>query len=782
MPSTHIRHPSRLVTALFALAALFSCAAVSLPARAAGPDAAATPISAIEVAGNLRIDTASIVAALTLKTGQPFDAAEADRSIKALFASGLYRDVSIRQDGERLVVTVDENPVIAAIKVDGASAITAKDLMAASPLRAGQPYTQARTHAEARRMEQLYRAQGRSGTSVEPVASPLPDGRVDLKFAVREGAVKRITRIVFTGNKQFDATRLKDIMASAESGWLDAVRSSSIADEARLAADQALILKAYRHEGFADAAVPLPRLIPDGEGYRLEIVIDEGERYVLAPARIDSAIGAFDTSPYQDLAGTSPGRTYDAEKLDKTLEAMAIRLAETGPDFAEVRLVLERDRAAHVITPIYRFEPGKRRLIERILLVGNQRTLERVIRREMSLTEGRPFSLALARRDKARLEKTGLFKSVDIEAVSVPEPGKVRVTVTVNEEDTRKLDYGIGYSFNDGVTGDVSLTENNLLGTGTRLKLSVLASEARWAASAGFTEPRFLDTPFSAGFDLLYQDADRTTQSSYQMRTYGGDIRTGVPLSDNLTFGLKYGLYTNEIYGVGAAASPAIRSAIPGFPDNTLASYLTSSIGTSLAWDDRDKKRMPSSGTYAVLTQDFAGLGGDVRYLRTTAEARAYIPLSKDITLGGRAVAGTIVGWGGDDVRLMDLFYKGGETVRGFATAGIGPRDVTSANQDALGGTTFMAATAETLFALPYVPESTGLKGEVFADAGSLWGTSKSAAAVASVSGTSPAPRVSVGAGVVWDSPLGAFRLDYAVPVVKQAFDKTQALSFGMVP
>lgn len=742
----------------------------------------APTIAIIDVEGNRRIDADSIRAGIALKPGQPYDEAAADHSIKALFATGFYHDVSVRRDGPRVTVRVVENPIVASVAVAGNKAIAEKDLAVGRQLRPGEPYTLAKARLEAQRMLALYRAQGRSDTRIEPAASPRADGRVDITFTVHEGAVERIGHIVFKGNQAIDARRLKDVMASTESGWLDFVRSSSTIDTTRFAADQALLVEAYRRDGFADARVEMPRLIGEGDDLQLEITISEGPRYTLAAPRLVSTIAGFDASGYGDLARLTPGAAYDGEALDKALDAIALKLAEEGPDFAEVRLVLERQQTRHVITPVFHFEPGRRLSVRRIVIAGNTSTNERVIRREMSLVEGRPFSIALARHDKAKLERTGLFKSVDIEASATAEPGSVRVTVRVVEQDTRKVDYGIGYSFTYGVSGDVTLSENNLLGTGDRLKLSVLAAEAKWQASLGFTDPHFFDTPFSAGFDLLYRDADYTTQSSFQMRTYGGDVRSDVPLSDNLSLGVKYSAQVNEIHDVGTAASLVIRDAVPGFPATTTASYLTSAIGTSLTWDDRDKKRLPTSGAYVALSEDFAGLGGDTHYLKTTTDARVYVPLSRDVTLEGRAVAGSIIGLGGDDVRLLDLFYKGGETVRGFASSGIGPRDTGSANQDAVGGTSYVAVTAAAMFALPYVPESSGLKSEVFADAGSLWGTNQAAATLASLSGAAPAPRVSVGAGLIWDSPLGAFRLDYAVPIVKQAFDKTQNLYFGMVP
>jgi outer membrane protein insertion porin family len=286
----------------------------------------------------------------------------------------------------------------------------------------------------------------------------------------------------------------------------------------------------------------------------------------------------------------------------------------------------------------------------------------------------------------------------------------------------------------------------------------------------------------AAGFDLFYKDVDYTTQASYMSQKVGGDIRVRYPINDEWSVGTNYTFTRSKIYDVGAAASLAIKEQVPGWPDATSATYYTSSVGYNVLYDTRDNKKRPSSGVYYSLSQDLAGLGGDVRYLRSVGEARAYYAVNDDITAVGRATGGVIGGWGGQDVRLLDLFYKGNETIRGFAVAGYGPRDTLSANQDALGGKMFYSTTAEALFQIPGVPQDLGLRGAIFADAGSLWGLNGTAAQQPGAVGNTPALRASVGVGLAWDSPIGALRADYAIPLVKQPYDKTQPFSFGLMP
>jgi outer membrane protein insertion porin family len=350
----------------------------------------------------------------------------------------------------------------------------------------------------------------------------------------------------------------------------------------------------------------------------------------------------------------------------------------------------------------------------------------------------------------------------------------VKVLVRVVEDETTVVSFGGGISSTQGLIGDVTVEEHNLFGTGRDVKLKLAGSFTQFNAEFGFSEPHLLGTNAVGGFDLFFRDLDFSDESSYQIQKIGGDLRVAYPLSDHVTGSVNYTFVQQQVYDVGAAASPAIKEAAAS------GAYDTSSIGYALTFDTRDSKKLPSSGTYFTLGQDLAGIGGDVRYIKSTAEMRSYFPVSDSVTLVSRAMGGNISGWGGDDVRLLDMFYVGGESIRGFEPAGIGPRDLSSANQDALGGQNYLTSTAEARFNLPLVPDEVGLRGAVFADSGTLFGTSASAAKSSGIVGTSASLRASVGAGLIWDSPIGALRADYAFPVVKQSYDKTQPFSFGI--
>lgn len=762
---------------------IFLCAgAAFLLTLANSTLAAPDTIDSIAVSGNMRVDAASIRTRVSLRENKAYDAAQAEKSLQALYATGQFRNVAIEQVGRRVVITVAENSTLVSVAFAGNPAVDKSLIEPEVKLQAGDPITMAKAQAAALRIRDFYRHQGRVATTVEPVLEPLPENRAKLVFRIHEGEVMKNASIAFSGNHAFSAKQLRDVMASSESGWFDILKTSASFDAARLELDQELLLIHYRKNGFPDAKVLPPEFSENAAhtGYQISFTVDEGDRYSFSAGRIETALAGVDQVALQKLVVTAPGQTYNAELIERSVQRLTVALVDAGLPSAHVTTTTQRDREHHTLAPVYVIKDGVRVTIERINVHGNSKTKDRIIRRELKLAEGDVLSQVLADRDKERLKRLGLFKTVGMRATPGSTPDKAVLDIDVTEQDTTELSFGAGYSSSEGVIGDVAIADSNLFGNGQTVRLKLSGSQTRFQADIGFTEPRLFDSKISGGFDLLYKDADHTLQSSYKSLTAGGDLRLGTALSDTTTLGLNYSLMRNEIYGVGPAASVAIKEAVPAGASS--GTYYTSSVGANVTYDDRNKRKNPTSGSYFSLGQDFAGVGGDAQYIRNTAEGRLYYPLSDQVTLVGRAAGGNIGGWGGQDVRLLDSFYKGGDIVRGFATSGIGPRDMGSANQDALGGKSFVSATAEARFSIPLIPDEIGLKGAVFTDAGSLFGVNKTAAGLPGLAGANPAARVSVGAGLIWDSPVGALGVNYAVPLAKQPFDKVQPLSFGVVP
>ncbi|HMN36280.1 MAG TPA: outer membrane protein assembly factor BamA [Hyphomicrobium sp.] len=754
-------------------------------------------IKQIEVTGNRRVEPETVRSYLQVSPGDTYTAAKGDQSIKALFATGLFADVSMEQQGSTLIVHVVENPVINQVAFEGNSEVDTATLAGEVQLKARSVFTRARVQADVQRILDVYRRQGRFAATVEPQIIQLEQDRVNLVFEINEGGATKVKGINFVGNHAFSDSQLRDIVSTTQTGWFDFLKGTSIYDPDRMSLDRELLRQYYLKNGFADATVTAgsAELDPDGSGFIITFAIEEGEAYNFGAVNIESSLPEIQPEAYQGELLTVGGDVYNASLIDKTTEKLTLKIAEQGYAFARVRPRAIPDTASRTIAITYQVDEGPRIYIERINIIGNERTKDFVIRREFRLAEGDAYNPLMVDRAKKRLEALGLFKAVDVKRSPGSAQDRVVLDVMITEQSTGELSFGAGYSTSEGVIGDVSITERNLFGNGQFVRLRLAGSIERMQIDLSFTEPRFLDRNLSAGFDLYHKEIDMRDQAGFRQRKSGGQVRLGFPLAENLWMQTSYGLSRDQIFGVEPNASVAIKDACgalsftPGTEPNCQNdSYWTSVAGTSITYDGRNHPRNPTRGIFLQLDDEFAGLGGDVQYWRVNAEGRAYYPLTEKITLIGRVVGGHIQGWGGDDVRILDSYFKGGETIRGFDRSGYGPRDITPNGQnDALGGTTYWAATAEVRFPLPFIPEDIGLSGAVFADVGSLFDVSDRAASV--VTDNCPAGQIcladdstirsSVGASLMWNSPVGPLRMDFAKVLSKQSYDEEQMFRFG---
>lgn len=755
------------------------------------PDvASAQAIRDIRVVGNQRLTAETVRSYLQFSAGDAYDAGKVDRSLKALFGTGLFADVRIDRESNGVVVTVVENPVVAQVAFEGNSELDKDTLMAEVQLKPRTVYTRSRALSDVQRILDVYRRRGLYAASVEPKLIELDQNRVNVVFEINEGKTTKVKSISFIGNRAFTDGQLRDIISTSQAGWFDFLKTNTVYDPDRLSLDREMLRQYYLKNGYADMRVVSANaeLERDGSGFIITFSIDEGELYKFGDVRIDSKLANLPTETLRSDITTKPGDYFNASDLEKTVERLTLVVAERGYPFVRVRPDTDRQPDRRLIQVTYFIEEGPRVYIERINISGNIRTKDHVIRREFRLAEGDAFNPAMVDRAKRRLQSLGFFKTVDIKRRPGFAPDRVILDVDLVEQPTGELSFGAGYSTTEGVIGDVSFTERNLFGNGQFLRLKVGGSQTRQQVDLSFTEPRFLDRNLAAGFDLFYKDVNQTATSSYKSRKEGGSVRLGFPLSDNLWLNTAYTLSYDDIYYVDeATASRAIRDA--------KGAAFTSSIGTGLTYDTRNHPRNPNRGIFLQAGPDFAGVGGDVQYVRFQGEGRAYYPLFDKVTLIGRVIGGHIEGWGGQDIRLLDMFYKGGETVRGFYRAGIGPRDTNT--RDALGGQNFWAATAEVRFPLPLIPEELGISGAVFADAGSVFGVSNRITKDSTTQkidshgycanpsrefvclADSDSVRASVGASVLWQSPVGPLRLDYAHVLSKESYDRTQQVRFG---
>lgn len=742
----------------------------------------AQTIRNIRVEGNRRVEPETVRSYLKFSVGDSYDASKADSSLQALYATGLFADISIDREGDTVVVYVVENPVINQVAFEGNSEVDTDALRAEVHLKPRSVYTRARVQADVQRILDVYQRQGRYAAWVEPKIIELEQSRVNLVFEINEGGATKVQGINFVGNYAFNDAQLRDIITTTQTGWFDFLKGTSIYDPDRMNLDRELLRQFYLKNGYADVRVTAANaeLNRDGSGFYLNFAIDEGERYSFGYVTVESSLPEVDPHLLAGDVLTRQGDIYNGHDIEKTTERLTLMIAERGYAFARVRPRATPDPASRTIALTYMIDEGPRVYIERINIYGNMRTKDHVIRREFRLAEGDAFNPLLVDRAKKRLEALGFFKKVDLQRRPGSTPDRVILDVNLEEQSTGELSFGAGYSTAEGVIGDVSISERNLLGNGQFLRLRLAGSLERMQIDLSFTEPRFLDRNLSAGFDLFHKETDYSDQTGYESTRTGGTVRLGFPLSEDLWMQTGYTVdYSSMDVDSSVNVSQVVRDEIADLGDGSL----TSSVGTSLTYDKRNHPKTPNSGYYLQVATDLAGLGGDVQYVRVNAEGRAYYPITEKITFVGRLVGGHIEGWGGDDIRMTDLYYRGGETIRGFDRAGFGPRDMATNRRDALGGRTYWAGTAEVRFPLPFVPDDLGLSGAVFADAGSLFNASDRAKNLndgVTVDLRDDATiRSSVGASIMWNSPVGPIRMDFAKALSKEDYDEEQFFRFG---
>lgn len=751
------------------LGAFLACAGPGPAQAQQGPQLAQARggvIRDIRVEGNQRIEAEAVRAYLTVKPGDPFDPATLNASFKQLFATGFFSDVRFEREGGTLVIVVTENPIINRIAFEGNDAIEDDILDAEVQLRPRRVFTPARVQEDVRRITDVYRASGRFSATVSPQIIELDQNRVDLVFEIDEGDTTNIDSISFIGNRAFSDGTLRGVIRTKESAFWRLLSTDDIYDPDRLAADRELLRRYYLEHGYADFEVlsAVAELAPDQDDFFITFTVSEGERYNYGNVEIVSTIDRLDPTTLSTDTELEPGDVYDAEEVEELVQELTEAAEAQGFPFIDVEPQVARDREGRVIDVVIELREGPRVFVERIDIEGNVRTLDKVIRREFVLVEGDPFNPAKVRRSRQRVQNLGFFETVEVTNEPGSAPDKTVVKVRVQEQSTGSLSFGAGYSSFDKFLGDVSIRERNLLGRGQDLRLSLRLSARTQEWDLGFTEPYFLDRNVSAGFDLFRITQDIQEESSHDEKRMGFGLRASYELAPNLTQGLRYSLQKNDITDVSDNASRFIK--------DQEGTTITSLVGQTLTYDKRDDRFDPREGYFLQMSNDIAGLGGATKFIRTVVRGGAYHELAEDWVLAVSAEAGYEFGYAGKEVGIANRFFLGGDRLRGFKFAGVGPRDVST--NDALGGTKYYVGSVELEVPLG-LPEELGLRGRLFTDVGSLWDVGFEDPTVFDNSSI----RMSVGVGFSWRSPFGPIRVDFGQAVLKEDFDKTEVVRFS---
>ncbi|PAQ01292.1 outer membrane protein assembly factor BamA [Mesorhizobium mediterraneum] len=751
--------------------------------------AEAAVVSRVEVSGNQRVDADTIRNYITIKPGKAFSSADIDDAVKALFGTGLFSDVQINQVGSSLVVKVSEYQVVNQVLFQGNKKLKDNALAAAVQLKPRGTFSQQALDADVEAVKAAYRRIGRDDAAVTTQIMDLGDNRVNVVFNINEGGRTQIAAVNFVGNSAYSSRRLSDVISTKRSTFLSFVLRDDVYDDDKLRADQELLRRFYYNHGYADFQVvsAVGELDETTNKYTVTITVQEGDRYTFGEVSVESTIPEVDGASLQSVVETHKGDVYNAKNVEDTIIALTEKVAGSGYAFAQVTPRGDRNFENHTISVVYTIDQGTKAYVERIEIRGNDRTRDYVIRREFDVSEGDAFNQVLIQRAKKRLEALDYFEKVEVSTVPGSEPDQVVLVVDVVEKSTGEFSVGAGYSTGGDTSGpsiEGSITERNFLGRGQFIKLSAGGGKNSRDYSFSFTEPYFLGRRIAAGFDVF----NRTRNyDEYESETIGATVRFGLPITDNISTQLAYNI-SQEKYKLdddcdvdndgepdaGCDVSEAIFEGIQESP------WLKSSVSLGLVYNTIDDMKNPHEGIYANVTTEVAGLGGDAKFVKVTARGSVYQTLSEQLDLVGLVSggAGHVQGFGGGDLRIFDHFQSSDRMIRGFAYGGIGPVD-SDGFDDHLGGTTYFNASAEAQFPMPVIPESFGLRGAVFADAATLYG-SKVSADLVDQSTTDMQWRASVGVGLMWASPFGPIRIDYAIPVLKEDTDDVQEFNFGI--
>ncbi|MBI1250040.1 MAG: outer membrane protein assembly factor BamA [Alphaproteobacteria bacterium] len=784
------------------------------PAQAATAQYGGT-IRRVVVEGNQRVEPSTVTSYLALGSGDQFDAERIDLSIKTLFATGLFADVQIAQRDADLVVTVVENPIINRVIFEGLNALDEEDLAEEVQAKPRSVFTPARAQSDVQRIIELYRRSGRFAASVTPQVRELDQNRVDLIFEIDEGPVTGVRSINFIGNRAFSDRDLKDAIVTTESHWWNFFSRNDNYDPDRLEYDREQLRQYYTNRGYADFRVvsAVAELTPDQKDFYVTFTVDEGERYEFGDVRVETELDRVPAELLQAAVPIRSGNLFKGEQIEDSIDAMSFIAGTVGYANVDIRPNIERDRVNRKVNITFEVNEGPRVFIERIDIVGNTRTLDQVIRREMRVAEGDSFNRILLDRSRARVRSLGFFKNVEIEDSPGSQPDRSVVQVSVEEDATGELAFAAGYSSQESFLFDVSVSERNLRGRGQFLRLRASTSQFRQQVDIRFTEPRFMGRDLSAGFDIFSLRTDFQDQSSFINQSTGAGLRAGFPITERTSLGLTYTILNDDTdiddIFVDADGDPNtvdfVNQCDPTYISRPVlcdqeGTFLTSVLGYTFNWDRRNDPVSPTRGFDFEFSQDLAGLGGDVNYLRTETQAGVYYGILPGLVARARVNAGYIFGWNDDEIRINDRFFKGGSSFRGFDVAGIGPRLLTVQTDplggpnrvfegDALGGNLFAIGTLELEFPTG-LPEQFGLGAALFAEVGtlgvlddnarrSLFVTQSDGSQILQYVDDAASLRASAGVSVFWDSPFGPVQFDFAQPLVREEFDRTESFRFS---
>ena len=619
--------------------------------------------------------------------------------------------------------------------------------------------------ADAESIRLAYESKGYVNATVTPRVEDVGNGRVRITFVIDEKARTGIAAINFTGNNSISSGTLKSVIKTRESHILSWLFRDDAYDPTKLALDKELIRIYYANRGFPDAVVTsaVAEFDPSRNAYFVNFTISEGDRYQFGDISIETSIPGLNADALRGTVRTPAGTRYSLADLERTQSDMAFEATAQGYPFADVRPRMNRDVANRIFHVTYLVDEGPRVYIERIEITGNTKTRDFVIRRELGFAEGDPFNRSMVTRAKTAVESLGFFKQVSIDLQPGSAPDKVLISIVVDEDSTGDYGATVGYASDQGILGEVSITERNFLGRGQYVRAAFGLSQSGKSFDFSFTEPRFMGLRVSSGIDVYHRIVDETDANFYGSTATGGQVRLGLPITRDLSATVFTGAETKSFSDANLTTDSSF---VP--PGGMVRNKLW--VGYTLAYNALDNAKNPTEGLYATFTQQYIGL--DYNLLRTEAKARYYFPIVEDAGIIGsvRGQAGIINAFSGG-VSPLEAFQHGPSLVRGFQARQFGPRLDTG---EVTGSTMYAGISGEIEFPLPVVPETYGLTGAVWADLAWVDGVPDIGASTLDPTSTDQPIKSSVGASIIWDGPFGPLRGDFGYVISKATQDKTQ--------
>ncbi|MBL4872979.1 MAG: outer membrane protein assembly factor BamA [Rhodobacteraceae bacterium] len=727
-------------------------------------------ISSISVTGNELIPSQTIRDFAGINFGTNLAPADINDVLRRLYDSGMFENVELQVSGSTLVIKVVENPTISVIAFEGNKALKDDELATVVQSSVRRPFNRLTAQSDAQTIVQFYASQGRVDVSVNPVIIPVSAGRVNLVFEVTESDVAGVNRISFVGNSTYSDRRLRGVIQTNESGVLSFLVGGNTVDAVTIALDREKLTDYYANKGFIDFEVlsSVAELSADRSGYFLTHTVNEGFKYTFGEATISSSINGVGTDAFVSLVKIRTGRTYSVDDVDDVVEKVEIEAVRQGLPFLRVSPNYTKNDADRTVAVNFELVSGRRVYVERIDIGGNTGTVERVIRRQFDFVEGDAFNSRKMANARNNLRSLGIFGVTNVSVREGSSPDKVIVDVEVQDTPTGSVGFALGYSSAAGFSALVSLSEKNFLGRGQDFALELSYGENSQVFSLSFNEPALFGRDVSAGFSAYFRNSDRS-ESSFQTTNFGFEPNIRFAVGENTRMKLSYRLSSDEIRDVAAGASPIISA-------DDVGPQITSSIGVTLSYDRRNSRIDPTSGFVVTLDENFAGLGGDLNFSKTVVRVKGYTAFFDDnLILSAELEGGALVTTDGSNSRVTDRFFLGGNSLKGFATGGIGPRDSFPNNDDALGGNYYGVIRLKGSFPIGF-DDGSGIYGGVFAEAGTVWDLGGHV--FAGDDGMSI--RAASGVSLFWASPLGPLEFSYAFPLIYEDDDITQNFSVAI--